>query len=115
MRYSHINRKGHHMAKSRAHPHPSRYETPTKASEILGVHVQTLRRWAAAGTIDSITTPGGHKRYAIDAYIRRSALKHSKAALTPAPAPEGAEVEAVSAGAGSDAPKSPYVNPDDAK
>lgn len=37
----------------------------------LGVHVQTLRRWEAAGKIKSIRTLGNHKRYNFeDFYVK---------------------------------------------
>jgi len=40
----------------------------SEASEIIGVHASTLRRWADAGTIPCTRTPGGHRRF------RRSVL-----------------------------------------
>jgi excisionase family DNA binding protein len=35
----------------------------SEASELLGVHPSTLRRWADAGTIPYTRTPGGHRRF----------------------------------------------------
>ncbi len=35
----------------------------TGASEFLGVHPTTLRRWADAGSIPHFRTPGGHRRF----------------------------------------------------
>lgn len=35
----------------------------TKAAQKLGVHPVTLRRWAESGKIESIRTPGGHRRF----------------------------------------------------
>lgn len=35
----------------------------TEASELLGVHPTTLRRWADAGSIRCLRTPGGHRRF----------------------------------------------------
>jgi excisionase family DNA binding protein len=35
----------------------------TQASEMLGVHPTTLRRWADAGDIPCFRTPGGHRRF----------------------------------------------------
>ena len=35
----------------------------TEASERLGVHQTTLRRWADAGEIPCFRTPGGHRRF----------------------------------------------------
>ena len=41
------------------------YVNPKEASEILGVSIQTLRRWAKQGKIQYITTKGKHRRYKI--------------------------------------------------
>lgn len=35
----------------------------SEASELIGVHPSTLRRWADAGTIHCTRTPGGHRRF----------------------------------------------------
>jgi excisionase family DNA binding protein len=35
----------------------------TEASELMGVHPSTLRRWADAGSIPHLRTPGGHRRF----------------------------------------------------
>jgi excisionase family DNA binding protein len=35
----------------------------SEASELLGVHPTTLRRWADAGDIACFRTPGGHRRF----------------------------------------------------
>jgi putative resolvase len=34
-----------------------------RASDLLGVHVDTLRRWEALGKITPVHTKGGHRRY----------------------------------------------------
>lgn len=39
----------------------------TEAAEKLGVHFTTLRRWADAGEIEFIRTPGGVRRFTTDA------------------------------------------------
>ena len=36
---------------------------PAEAAKELGVTVDTLSRWADAGLIRPIRTPGGHRRY----------------------------------------------------
>lgn len=36
---------------------------PGEVSRILGVDPKTLARWALAGKIKHIRTPGGHRRY----------------------------------------------------
>jgi len=40
-----------------------KFLTPKEAAKILGVHPLTLYRWAKAGKIRYITTPGGRFRY----------------------------------------------------
>lgn len=35
-----------------------------EASDLLGVHTSTLRRWADAGELPVTITPGGHRRFA---------------------------------------------------
>jgi excisionase family DNA binding protein len=37
--------------------------TPRQAALIFRVDPKTVTRWAAAGRIGSIRTPGGHRRY----------------------------------------------------
>lgn len=34
-----------------------------EAAALLGVHVDTLKRWEKAGRITSVRTPTGHRRY----------------------------------------------------
>jgi putative resolvase len=38
----------------------------SEAARILGVSVDTLRRWEAAGKIEVERTPGGHRRYEVN-------------------------------------------------
>ena len=42
---------------------------PYDAARMLGTTPSTLRRWAAAGRLTAVQTPGGHNRY------RRSELE----------------------------------------
>lgn len=37
--------------------------SPGEAARRLGVHIDTLRRWAADGKIESVRTPGGQRRF----------------------------------------------------
>jgi excisionase family DNA binding protein len=37
----------------------------TEASELLGVHPTTLRRWADSGSVPCFRTPGGHRRFLV--------------------------------------------------
>lgn len=44
----------------------------SEASELIGVHPSTLRRWADAGTIPCTRTPGSHRRFrrvVLDRYL----------------------------------------------
>ncbi len=46
-------------------PEPSStYLSLSAASEMLGVHSTTLRRWADTGSVPVYITPGGHRRFA---------------------------------------------------
>ena len=37
--------------------------TPAEVAQMFGVDPKTVTRWAAAGLIGSIRTPGGHRRF----------------------------------------------------
>jgi excisionase family DNA binding protein len=43
----------------------SNYLSLSQASQFLGVHSTTLRRWADAGAVPVFLTPGGHRRFAV--------------------------------------------------
>ncbi len=47
----------------------TRYVTPKKACEILGVHFKTLYNWEEKKKIDTIRTPGGKRLYNVGKYI----------------------------------------------
>ena len=42
------------------------YITPTEAQQRYGYHTKTLSRWADDGKIQSIKSPGGHRRYLVE-------------------------------------------------
>lgn len=42
------------------------YESAKKTSKKLGIHPDTLRRWANEGKIPTIRTVGGHRRYNLE-------------------------------------------------
>jgi len=42
------------------------------ASEALFAHPNTLRRWAKAGDLPYIVTPGGKFRYDVETYVART-------------------------------------------
>ena len=37
--------------------------TPAEVAALFGVNPKTVQRWAKAGRLSSIKTPGGHRRY----------------------------------------------------
>ena len=41
----------------------------SEAARFLGVSEPTLRKWTDAGCISSFRTPGGHRRYLVEALI----------------------------------------------
>jgi excisionase family DNA binding protein len=43
--------------------HEENWLSLTEASELLGIHPTTLRRWADEGNIPHFRTPGGHRRF----------------------------------------------------
>ena len=49
-----------------------RYVPSREASRILGVHPQTLRKWASDGSIEHIRTQSGQRRYDVESYLGRS-------------------------------------------
>lgn len=52
--------------------HISQFISPREASKRLGVSVDTLRRWEAAGKINAIRTPTGHRRYDLTSLVTNS-------------------------------------------
>ena len=54
-----------------------KYVSSTKAREILGVHVSTLRRWADNGKIECTRTIGKHRMYNVEKYLIDNE-KHTK-------------------------------------
>lgn len=37
--------------------------TPREVAEVFGVRTTTIARWARAGRLEAVLTPGGHRRY----------------------------------------------------
>jgi excisionase family DNA binding protein len=63
--------------------------TPGEVASLFRVDPKTVTRWAAAGRISSIRTPGGHRRFR-EAEVRalqRGDAAAAAAPTTPAPAP----------------------------
>ncbi|MCT7972367.1 IS607 family transposase [Laspinema olomoucense] len=50
----------------------ARYVKPKEAAQILGVHERTLRRWDENGSIETIRTPAGQRRYNVESYAAKS-------------------------------------------
>jgi excisionase family DNA binding protein len=66
--------------------------TPGEVASLFRVDPKTVTRWAAAGRINSIRTPGGHRRFReseIRDLLRQDTSKAMPAAAV-APAPRGA-------------------------
>jgi excisionase family DNA binding protein len=57
-------------------PNADEWLTLAEASELLGVHVSTLRRWSNTGRLPSRRTAGGHRRFnrrQLEAQLRHAA------------------------------------------
>jgi len=48
------------------------YIPSRKAAEALGVHANTLRKWAKSGKIKHIVTASGQRKYDIDSYLGKT-------------------------------------------
>ncbi|MCT7963794.1 MerR family DNA-binding transcriptional regulator, partial [Laspinema sp. D1] len=59
----------------------ARYVTPREAAEILGVHERTLRRWDENGSIETIRTPAGQRRYNVESYAAKSGSDKRKVVI----------------------------------
>lgn len=44
-------------------PEPDRLLTPAEVAAMFNVEAKTVTRWAKAGRIPSMRTPGGHRRF----------------------------------------------------
>ncbi len=51
------------MTTQQSGPARGKWLTLEQASERLGVHPTTVRRWADEGALDAFLTPGGHRRF----------------------------------------------------
>ncbi len=57
------------MEPTYGHKHKS-YFTRAEVAELLEVSPNTISRWVRGGKIQSVLTPGGRRRYPVDAIIR---------------------------------------------
>jgi len=65
--------------------------TPGEVASLFRVDPKTVTRWAAAGRIGSIRTPGGHRRFReseVRALLRGELAEAAVPEQAPAPAPE---------------------------
>ena len=58
--------------------------TPGEVASLFRVDPKTVTRWAAAGRISSIRTPGGHRRFR-ESKVRALLRGHAAGAGAPAP------------------------------
>ena len=77
-----------------AAPPRDRLLTPGEVAALFRVDPKTVTRWAAAGRIGSIRTPGGHRRFRESEV--RALLRGDAAAVVPAQ-PTGAALPAPTA------------------
>ncbi|MEX6777997.1 IS607 family transposase [Limnospira fusiformis KN01] len=59
----------------------ARYVKPKEAAQILGVHERTLRRWDENGSIETIRTPAGQRRYNVESYTAKSGSDKRKVVI----------------------------------
>jgi len=59
--------------------------TPGEVASLFRVDPKTVTRWAAAGRINSIRTPGGHRRFR-ESEIRELLRQDGSKSAAPAPA-----------------------------
>jgi excisionase family DNA binding protein len=66
--------------------------TPGEVASLFRVDPKTVTRWAAAGRINSIRTPGGHRRFReseIRELLRQDGSRSTPATAAPAPRQAG--------------------------
>lgn len=74
------------VASVSASPLAEQWVSVSKACQLLGVNVSTLRQWTAQGRVRAFLTPGGHRRYrevdlrAFQVSVPQSSLRRSLAA-----------------------------------
>ena len=63
---------------------PATLLSVSEAAERLGVHVSTVRRWTSDGTLPEVRTPGGHRRFPVEAVERLRRERAPEAVGAPA-------------------------------
>jgi excisionase family DNA binding protein len=64
-------------------PAPLPLVTLQHAASTLGISPARLRRWSDEGRIDAVRTPGGHRRFALEAVRLLAAERGSRPVVTP--------------------------------
>ena len=75
----------------RAHGGRDRLLTPGEVAALFRVDPKTVTRWARAGRIGSIRTPGGHRRFR-ESEVRALLRGETEAAIPVQPSGEGSPV-----------------------
>jgi excisionase family DNA binding protein len=71
-----LHTQEHHMTTPRQRQDSEPLLTPSEVATLFRVDPKTVTRWASAGRIGSIRTPGGHRRF------RESEVRSMLASLT---------------------------------
>ena len=66
--------------------HRDRLMTPGEVASLFRVDPKTVTRWAVAGRIGSVRTPGGHRRFR-ESEVRALLVGETTPRTAPAPAP----------------------------
>ena len=54
-----------------------KYVKGNKASKLLGIHQRTLYQWEEKGIIETIRTPGGHRLYNVEKFLKKSIIEEN--------------------------------------
>jgi excisionase family DNA binding protein len=71
------------MQTSAAHSREGHLWTSAEVAHLFRVGVSSVKRWTDDGELESVRTPGGHRRYTLDALHRFAAIRGLSAARLP--------------------------------
>ena len=54
-----------------------KYVKGNKASKLLGIHQRTLYQWEEKGIIETIRTPGGHRLYNVEKFLKKLIIEEN--------------------------------------